>query len=300
MLNITLKQIETFVWLAALKSFRRVGEQMHTTQPNVSSRISSLEKALDLRLFERDAGSVALTDQGRTLLPIAEQMLQGAEALLRASDRTREQSVLRLGVAETVAQTWMHGFLKEINRRHPHIVVELTVDITATLQRSLVERNLDLAFLNGPISELSVTNLPLGTVALVWVASPEIARQLPKRVTAKHLSRFPILTHARNTRPYAEVVDFFKRARTRLDLPVSSSNQAVCLDMAVAGLGIATLPQQIVQPLVKSGKLVVLDCDWKPTPMTFTASYVSMPSRSWVEDAAGLATEVANWGPKKA
>ena len=41
MLNISLKQIETFVWLAALKSFRRVAEQMNTTQPNISARISA-------------------------------------------------------------------------------------------------------------------------------------------------------------------------------------------------------------------------------------------------------------------
>lgn len=298
MLNITLKQIETFVWLAALRSFRRVGEQMNTTQPNVSARISALEAALNLRLFERDAGSVVLTDQGKTLLPIAEQMLQGAEALLRASDRTRERSVLRLGVAETVAQTWLHRFLKASAKRHPHVMIELTVDITANLQRSLMERSLDLGFLNGPISELTVTNLPLGTVPLVWVASPAIARDLPKRVTAKDLSRFPILTHARNTRPYAEVIDYFKRKSSRLDLPISSSNLAVCLDMAVEGLGIATLPQELIRPFVKQRKLVALDCDWTPTPMTFTASYISLPARQWVEEAAALATEVADWRPK--
>lgn len=299
MLNISLKQIETFVWLAALKSFRRVAEQMNTTQPNISARISALEETLDLRLFERDAGSVALTDQGKVLLPIAEQLLQQAEALVVASNRTREQAVLRLGVAETVAQTWLHAFLKAINTRHPHIVVELTVDISANLQRSLVERHLDLAFLNGPISDLSVTNLPLGTVELVWVASPRIARALPRRITARDLAGYPILTHARNTRPHAEVVEYFKRESCPLNRPVSSSNSAVCLNMAVDGLGIATLPEQIVRAAVKAGKLVVLACDWAPSPMHFTASYVSLPSRQPVELAAVLATEVADWGAPK-
>ena len=295
MLNVTLKQIETFVWLAALKSFRRVGEQMNTTQPNISARISALEKALDLRLFERDAGSVTLTEQGKALLPIAEQLMQGAEALIDASARTREQSVLRLGVAETVAQTWLYDFLKEINRRQPSVVVELTVDITANLQRGLLERSLDLAFLNGPISDLAVTNLPLGTVRLAWMASPLIASQLPRRVTARDLSRYPILTHARNTRPYGEVVEYFKRKSIHLKRPVSSSNSAVCLNMAVDGLGIATLPEQVAQPQLKSGKLVVLRCDWVPSPLSFTASYISLPARQSVEQAAILATEVTEW-----
>ena len=295
MLNITLKQVETFVWLAALKSFRRVAEQMNTTQPNISARVAALEEVLDLRLFERNAGSVTLTDKGKTLLPIAEQMLQGAAALLQASDRAREQTVLQLGAAETVAQTWLHRFLKAINTRHPHIVVELTVDITANLQRSLLERNLDLAFLNGPISDLAVTNLPLGTVDLAWVASPAIARNLPRRVTAESLAQYPILTHARNTRPYAEVIDYFKRKRTALNRPVSSSNSAVSIAMAVDGLGIATLPLQIARPQIQSGELVVLKCDWVPSPLHFTASYISLPSRQAVEAAALLATEIADW-----
>jgi DNA-binding transcriptional LysR family regulator len=89
-LNIALKQIQSFVWLAALKSFTRVAEQMNTTQPNISSRISALEEALSLRLFERDAGSVALTDQGQSLLPLAERALEAAEALLHAGNTTRE------------------------------------------------------------------------------------------------------------------------------------------------------------------------------------------------------------------
>ena len=295
MLNITLKQVETFVWLAALKSFRRVAEQMNTTQPNISARVAALEEVLDLRLFERNAGSVTLTDKGKALLPIAEQMLQGAAALLQASDRAREQTVLQLGAAETVAQTWLHRFLKAINTRHPHIVVELTVDITANLQRSLLERNLDLAFLNGPISDLAVTNLPLGTVDLAWVASPAIARNLPRRVTAESLAQYPILTHARNTRPYAEVIDYFKRKRTALNRPVSSSNSAVSIAMAVDGLGIATLPLQIARPQIQSGELVVLKCDWVPSPLHFTASYISLPSRQAVEAAALLATEIADW-----
>ncbi|MBV8449879.1 MAG: LysR family transcriptional regulator [Hyphomicrobiales bacterium] len=298
-MNITLKQIETFVWLAALKNFRRVAEQMNTTQPNISSRISSFEEALNLRLFERDAGSVVLTDQGQSVLPLAERTLQAVQALLQAGDTTREQAVLRLGVAETVAQTWLHRFLKEISRRLPNVIVELTVDLTVNLQRNLLERTLDLAFLNGPISELSVTNLPLGTVPLLWVAAPQIAAKIPAGAKAEDLSGFPILTHAKNTRPYTEVVEYFRRNGVRLNRPISSSNLAACLNLALDGLGIATLPRQSVQRFLASGDLVTLKCGWVPSPMSFTASFVTSPPRQVVETAAALATEIADWNARE-
>lgn len=298
-MQITLKQIETFVWLASLRNFRRVAEQMSTTQPNISARIAALEAVLNLRLFERDAGSVVLTEQGKTVLPLAARALEAVEALLQAGDATARQSILRLGVAETVAQTWLHRFLREMARRFPQVVVELSVDLTFNLQRNLLDRTLDVAFLNGPVSDLSVANLPLGTVSLLWVAAPRFAAALPDPASADDLARFPILTHAKNTRPYAEVVDYFKR-NSRLSRPVSSSNLAACLNMALDGLGIATLPSPLVQRFLDSGELVALNCDWIPNPMNFTASYVTMPVRPIVEAAALLAVEVADWEPNAA
>ncbi len=176
------------------------------------------------------------------------------------------------------------------------MVVELAVDITVNLQRHLLERAIDLAFLNGPISELAVTNLPLGTVTLVWVAALEIAAELPPGAKADDLSKFPILTRAKNTRPYAEVVDYFKRNSVRLNRPMSSSNLAACLNMALEELGVATLPQQSVQRYLSSGELMILEYDWVPTPMNFTASYMTSPPRRVIEAAAMLATELADWG----
>lgn len=299
-MQITLKQIETFVRLASLRNFRRVAEQMNTTQPNISARISALETVLNLRLFERDAGSVVLTDQGKSVLPLAARALEATEALLQAGDAASRQSILKLGVAETVAQTWLHRFLREMAVRFPEVVVELSVDLTCNLQRNLMDGSLDIAFLNGPISDLSVTNLPLGTVALPWVAAPRFAAALPDPVEADDLARFPILTHAKNTRPYAEVVDYFKRNSSRLSRPVSSSNLAACLNMTLDGLGIATLPSPLVERFVESGELVALNCDWVPTPMSFTASYVTMPARPIVEAAAELAVAVADWKPNAA
>ncbi|MGO4665258.1 LysR family transcriptional regulator [Bosea sp. 2RAB26] len=299
-MQITLKQIETFVRLASLRNFRRVAEQMNTTQPNISARISALETVLNLRLFERDAGSVVLTDQGKSVLPLAARALEATEALLQAGDAASRQSILKLGVAETVAQTWLHRFLREMAVRFPEVVVELSVDLTFNLQRNLMDGSLDIAFLNGPISDLSVTNLPLGTVALPWVAAPRFAAALPDPVGADDLARFPILTHAKNTRPYAEVVDYFKRNSSRLSRPVSSSNLAACLNMTLDGLGIATLPSPLVERFVESGELVALNCDWVPTPMSFTASYVTMPARPIVEAAAELAVAVADWKPNAA
>jgi len=76
--QISIKQLEAFVQVSDYGSFRRAAERLHTTQPNISARIAGLEAQLDLRLLDRDAGSVRLTPAGAMLLPKARSTISSA------------------------------------------------------------------------------------------------------------------------------------------------------------------------------------------------------------------------------
>jgi len=77
-MNINFKQIEAFVWVADLGSFRHAAERLNTTQPNISTRISNLEEMIGAKVMERDAGSVRLTAKGRELLEEARHIIRSA------------------------------------------------------------------------------------------------------------------------------------------------------------------------------------------------------------------------------
>lgn len=299
-MQITLKQIETFVWIAALRNFRRVADHLATTQPNVSARLSALEDMLGVRLFERDSGSVEPTEEGRALLPHAHRVLAAVESFVAAGHAAPERSVMHLGVAEMVAHTWLHDFLAVMKREHPAVVVDLVVGLSVDLRRGLLDRTIDLALMNGPLSDLEVTSLELGSVALAWVGTPALVDPLAGeggRIPVADLAALPILTHARNTRPHLEVADFFRRADC-LDVRIaSSSNMAACLRMALDGLGVAVLPDPVVTPWIDAGRLRRIDCGFVPTPMTFAASHVGSPPRRFLTEAARLARSVAVWRP---
>ncbi|HEY0213044.1 MAG TPA: LysR family transcriptional regulator [Paenirhodobacter sp.] len=290
-----MKQIDTFVRLAALCSFRRVAEQMNTTQPNISNRISQMEEMLGMRLFERDAGSVVLTEQGRQMLPLAERVLSAVWAFTDAGQNKKFSTTIRLGAVEMVAHSWLQDFLRVMHEKFPYVVVELDVDRTANLQRALLARTLDIAFLNGPVPDFNVANIELGEVSMAWVAAPELAANLPTHLQAEDLAPYPILTHAKDTRPHVEVVQFFRQAdclETRI-APVNDMTS--CLQMTMNGLGIAVLPRPFVDPAVASGRLALLDVDWLPAKLNFTASYPHSPASLAVTSAASLAKSMARW-----
>jgi len=84
--QITLKQLEAFAFVVDTGTFRAAASALGTTQPNISSRITALETALDVALLYRDAGSVRLTERGQELLSLTRDILRAGEALLEAAD----------------------------------------------------------------------------------------------------------------------------------------------------------------------------------------------------------------------
>ena len=79
-----LKFLETFVWVARLKSFRLTADKLFTTQASISSRIAVLEGELGVKLFLRDSRGVSLTPEGLKVLDYAEHL--GVHAVQAITD----------------------------------------------------------------------------------------------------------------------------------------------------------------------------------------------------------------------
>lgn len=293
-MNFNLKQLEAFVWVADLGSFRKAADRLNTTQPNISSRISALESVLDATLMERDAGSVRLTSKGRELLGHARKVLRSTDNLIEAANQEAIlNGVLRLGVTEMVVHTWVRDFLRVLKDRYPNITVELTVDLSANLENELFERSIDLAFQSGPFVRQTTGSQELGTYPLIWITSPTTGLHKLKKVTIDDMVHYPILTHARGTQPYEEVAAHFSKHRELPARLVPSSNLAACIHMAIDGFGTATVPASMVINELKSGELCQINYDWTPRSLVFFARYDVEKSARFVERAAEIAGEVS-------
>ena len=294
MAQFTFKQIEAFVHVTDLCSFRRAAEKLNTTQPNISSRISALEAQLGLRLLERDAGSVQPTPVGQSLLPKARQVLRAMDDfLVTAGEDHLFEGVLRLGVTEMIVHTWLGTYLTALKDKFPNIDVDLTVDVSANLSPALYNRSIDLALQSGPFSRQTSGGEKLGDFALVWVAAPDLGfgnRILSLRDLAQH----PVLTHARGTLPYEQLKDHIAASPTPLAVRlVPSTNLAACLQMTRDGFGVANLPRAIVRDDLSRGHLTQLRYLWTPDALSFHARYDADTSPAFVAEAARLARDIS-------
>ena len=287
-----LKHIQAFVAVADLGTFRRAAERLNTTQPNISGRIAQLEEQLGFRLMERDAGSVRLTPRGLSLLAPARAILAANEAFVAAADDdTLYSGVLRLGVSELVAHTWLQPFLIEMRARFPNIDVELTVDLSANLSKALAAHDLDLTFQSGPFDRKTRFSAQLGQAPYAWVASP--ALDLPSgKVSADDLAHHPILAHPRGTVPYRQLDEHFRSLGAKVRI-VPATNNAVCLQMTLDGLGIACLPRPMIEEHLGAGRLREVDYGWRPDALFFEARCDLDPLPPYIAEAAKIAQRLS-------
>ena len=282
--------------MSDLGSFRKAAERLNTTQPNISSRISALETALNVILLERDAGSVRVTSRGQTLLSHARQVLRATEEFVEAADGTSPyDGVLKLGVTELIVHTWLRDYLKTLKDNYPNVLVELTVDLSVTISKELFTRAIDLALQNGPFMQQTTGNEDLGSYPWIWVAAPALLATaeyaMDKGISPNDLTQFPVLTHARDTRPYEQVHAHLASFRGLRLVP--SSNLAACLQMTVDSMGIAVLPAAMVKAEIENGLLVQIPHEWSPEDLRFQARYHADKSSRFVAKAAQLAALVA-------
>lgn len=118
---------------------------MHTTLGAVSARIQNLEEEIGAPLFDRTGRQLRLTDKARELLPLAEQLVRVVDEFEgRAKDPASYAGRVRLGIIDTAAIALLPAFLREVERRHPNVEIDLQADTSQRIAERMMEGQIDL------------------------------------------------------------------------------------------------------------------------------------------------------------
>lgn len=290
---ITLRTLETFYLVAQLGGFHRAAEKLNTTQPAVSARITQLEQGLKVRLFERGRQGTTLTPKGRALMAYAERMLAlRTEMILTLAGPTELSGRVQLGVSDTLVHTWLPLLVKRLHQDYPAITLEIIVDTSVNLTAGLADGSVDVALLLGPVNAPAVRNLPLCDYPLSWVVRADFPLT-GGPVTLADIAAWPIITFARVTRPYRQLIDLFEKAGLYGVRMFANNSLSSIVRMTLDGIGISAIPRQVVAEELASGRLRTLESAEPMPSLFFTASYADRPDMPLNGIVADLAKQVA-------
>lgn len=255
---ITIKQLEAFFWAVRLGSFTAAAERLRSTQSAISFRIQELERQFGVAVFDRTQRGVCPTVKGQELLTYVEQVLQLTRDIEeRISDKTGIGGLVRLGVGEVVAYTWLPPFLKILHEQYPKITTKLDIALTMDLSSKLRNGELDVIFSAGYVPGTNFIGRSLGTIDFEWMASPSLGLP-PGPLSPRDLQEWPIIGLQEESYHYARIDDWFKSNKA-VPVRVDTSNSlSVVATLVAEGLGIGLLPPRCYQNEINAGRLRIL------------------------------------------
>lgn len=250
--------------VAALRLFRAVArtgsvgaaaEQVHSVPSNVSARVRKLEDELGAALFVREPRGMRLTAAGDVLLDYAERILALTDAAREAvREAVGEGGELRLGAMESTAAARLPPILAEYHRRFPKVALTLSTGTTDMQLQAVLDRQVDLAFLGGPVFHDRVVGGPVFVEELVLAVPTAVASVAEANTHSMLVFRagcaYRVHTEAwmrRTGHPPRRVMEF-----GTLD---------GLLGCVAAGMGVSLLPRSVVERPQLAGQVKALPVD---------------------------------------
>ena len=283
-----LNDLLAFVTVAREGSFTRAAAVLGVTQSAVSQAVRGLEERLRIRLLTRTTRSVAPTPAGERLANAIGHRFDEIEAELDALTELRDKpaGTVRITCGDSVLRTVLLPKLTPVLREYPDITLEF--DVSYGL-RDIVADRLDAGVRLGRTIAKDMIAVPIGPpLRMAVVGSPDYFERHTRPKMPQDLMSHSCINQRMPTSGGLYVWDFERRGRkanVRVDGPLIFNTTPPQVDAALAGLGIALLPEDELMPHIEAGMLVRVLSDWCPK---FAGYHLYYPSRRQPSPAFSL------------
>ncbi|MEZ8822845.1 LysR family transcriptional regulator [Vibrio amylolyticus] len=230
----------------------------------ITRRIQALEESLNLRLLNRHARKLSLTEAGERFFqecaPILKRLTEKAEEL---TDECRGAAgKIRISAPSNLTKRMMMPIFNTFMKQFPDINIELT---TSNHADELDPIEWDVIFRVGPQRDSSLIARKISEVKDILVASPEYLASVPEPKHAEELSEHALLkgnplTRWQLTNRSGEMVVNNEKGRFH------GSDLNIVRSSCSEGLGITLMPNVMLKEYIESGELVRVLPDWSANP----------------------------------
>ncbi|WP_374656176.1 LysR substrate-binding domain-containing protein [Dongia sp.] len=250
----SLKSLQAFEAAARHLSFRVAAEELSLTQSAISHQVAGLEERLGTSLFRRAARRVELTEAGAQLYP---NLRDGFDRLAQGVglvDRVRISGDLVIQVYVTVAVRWLLPRLHLFQAKHPDILVRFFTE-QSDWEFDAIAGDLGFICTRNP-NRPGIHYMHLFDARLVAVCSPTVQlagiglRQPADLVNHAMLQVYTAAEDWHDWLEAAHLPTLKGRAAPKFD------SYLLAIEAAVEGQGVAVVPEFMVAPDLKSGRLV--------------------------------------------
>ncbi|MEV7080391.1 LysR family transcriptional regulator [Streptomyces sp. NPDC093516] len=191
----SIHQLRLYLALSEELHFGNAAARLFITQPALSQQIRELEKRLGVRVIERTSRTLALTEEGRALLPAARAAVAAVDRLKRVAEAQQRQISGRVVVGTIGAEASMthtRAVLGLLRDRHPRMTLHLVNLSFGDHMAALARQDVDVVFLRPPVTEEMELH-HLATEPRVACLSADHPLAASPRLTLAQFAGFPVV-----------------------------------------------------------------------------------------------------------
>ena len=268
-MNVTLKQLKVFTTITQEGSITAASMKLNLTKSAVSMALSELERLLDRKLFDRSNNHLILNEQGRRLLPLADELLDRATTINQIFEVEGETTgTLRIGSSYTIGNnllpTLLGDFRKETGYRHQSLHLSNSTETCAML----LDFELDIGFIEADRRDRRLAIEPWMTDEMVVVCAPGTFSHKLSPIPLNSLDghKWVLRELGSGTREC-----FLQEIGYRLnhwEEAFALNSTTAIVNAVAAGLGLGFLSKRCVTTAVNFGKIEIL-----PLPFSITRQF---------------------------
>jgi DNA-binding transcriptional LysR family regulator len=294
-----LNDLFAFLAVGQERSFTKAAAKLGVSQSALSHTIRGLEERLGLRLLTRTTRNVAPTEAGERLLRTIGPRFEEIDAELDALSELREKpaGTIRITATDYAADTLLWPKLTKFLRQYPDVKVEVVIDYGLT---DIVAQRFDAGVRSGEQVAKDMIAVRIGPdIRMAVVGAPPYFKMWSEPTTPQELIGHNCINLRLPTHGGLYAWEFEKDGR---ELKVHVEGQLVfngtfqMLNAALAGFGLAYVPEDLAQPHLAKGRLKRALEDWCPP---YSGYHLYYPSRRQPTPAFALLVEALRYrGPK--
>ncbi|MBD9613513.1 LysR family transcriptional regulator [Pseudomonas sp. MM213] len=288
-------QLAIFSAVAQERSFTRAAARLGMSQPALSRAMRQLEERLGVRLLSRTTRSVSPTEAGEHLLKVIAPRFEeiDIELALLSEFRDKPAGKLRITAGEHSAITVLQPVLAKLLPDNPDLNIEIIVDYGLT---DIVAEGFDAGVRLGEQVAKDMIAMRIGPdMRMAVVGSPAYFARHSKPDIPSDLMQHNCITLRMPTYGGLFLWEFEKDGQelnVRVEGQMVFNNIAMRMEAALQGLGLAYMPEDLVQEHVAQGRLIRVLADWCEP---FSGYHLYYPSRRQSSPAFALLREALRY-----
>lgn len=252
----TIRHLKIFIIVANTGSITKASEILFLSQPTVSVAVKELEHHYGIKLFDRINQRLKITEDGKNFLSYASHAVSIFDDMEKTFGNPDHQNILHAGASVTVGIHNIPLWVTEFAQICPNTKVHVKVVASDEIEKNILENTLDFAVIEGVIHSEYIHSHIIGKDRLIAVCSPSHPFSDKDMVSLKELIKEPLLLREKSSGAYVLLSSMLHLHGFDCTPSWESTSIEALKQAAAQGIGIAVLPEKLVEQELLQNKLI--------------------------------------------